>query len=65
MKNYIVNDYNNNPEEHNQFMRAIRNLQDYMIFNFLTTKLMIYSLVYEDPDPDYESDDSYKYFDLY
>jgi len=36
-----VIDYNNNHEEYNQFIRAIRNLQDYMIFNFLTMNLMI------------------------
>ena len=43
----IVIDYNNNPKEYNQFMRAIRNLEDLYGFEF-----------HEPPDPDYESDDS-------
>ncbi len=43
----IVIYYNNNPEKYNKFMRAIRNVEIFLVFHLLTMKLKLLMIIME------------------
>ncbi|XKL69626.1 hypothetical protein PGB90_007395 [Kerria lacca] len=67
MENDIEIDYNNNPEEYNEFMRTIRNIEDLFGLQFFDNKIEIDDEIFEFykiSDPDYEGYDSGNEYDI-